>query len=50
MMVRIAKEKAMPFEPLIPNAKTIAAMRESRRGSKRYPNMKALLKALNEDD
>jgi DNA-damage-inducible protein J len=50
MMVRIAKEKALPFEPLIPNAKTIAAMRESRRGRKRYPDMKALLKDLNAGD
>ncbi len=32
MMVRIAKEKALPFEPLIPNAETIAAMKEARRG------------------
>ena len=28
MMVRIAREKALPFEPLIPNAKTIAAIKE----------------------
>ena len=32
MMMRIAKEKALPFEPLIPNAKTIAAMKAARRG------------------
>jgi DNA-damage-inducible protein J len=30
MMVRIAKEKALPFEPLIPNAKTIASIKEAR--------------------
>lgn len=30
MMVRIAKEKSLPFEPLVPNAKTIAAIREAR--------------------
>jgi DNA-damage-inducible protein J len=28
MMVRIAREKAMPFEPLVPNKETIAAMKE----------------------
>ncbi|MGO8693473.1 MAG: type II toxin-antitoxin system RelB/DinJ family antitoxin, partial [Rectinemataceae bacterium] len=30
MMIRIAREKALPFEPLIPNAETIAAMKEAR--------------------
>ena len=32
MMVRIATEKRLPFEPLVPNAKTIEAMRAARRG------------------
>lgn len=32
MMMRIAKEKALPFEPLIPNDETIAAMKAARRG------------------
>ncbi len=32
MLTRIAKEKALPFEPLVPNAETIAAMKEARRG------------------
>ena len=32
MMMRIATEKALPFEPLIPNAKTIEAMKAARRG------------------
>jgi DNA-damage-inducible protein J len=32
MLTRIAREKALPFEPLVPNAKTIAAMQEARRG------------------
>jgi DNA-damage-inducible protein J len=51
MMVRIAKDKALPFEPLVPNKKTIAAMKDARRGRlKGYPNAKALLKSLNADD
>jgi DNA-damage-inducible protein J len=51
MMVRIAKDKALPFEPLVPNSETIEAMKEARRGGlKRYPNAKALLKSLNADD
>jgi DNA-damage-inducible protein J len=32
MMVRIAREKRLPFEPLVPNAETIAAMEAARRG------------------
>ena len=32
MMVKIAKEKALPFEPLVPNAETIEAMKAARRG------------------
>ncbi len=32
LMIRVAQDKAMPFEPLIPNAETIAAMEESMRG------------------
>jgi DNA-damage-inducible protein J len=51
MMVRIAKDKALPFEPLVPDAETIEAMREARRGGlPRYPNVDAMLKALNEGD
>lgn len=33
MLTRVAREKALPFEPLIPNVETIAAMMESRRGN-----------------
>jgi len=51
LMVRIAKDKALPFEPLVPNAETIEAMKEARRGGlKRYHTAKALLKSLNVDD
>ena len=32
MMVRIAREKALPFEPLVPNDETIEAMKAARRG------------------
>ena len=31
MMVRIATDKALPFEPLVPNEETIEAMRSARR-------------------
>lgn len=32
LLVRVAKEKALPFEPLTPNAETIEAMKAARRG------------------
>ncbi len=32
MMVRIAQEKALPFDPLVPTDETIEAMRAARRG------------------
>ncbi len=32
MMVRIAAEKRLPFEPLVPNSETVAAMEAARRG------------------
>ena len=51
MMVRIANEKALPFEPLIPNAETIEAMKAARRG--KLTNVGPtdhLLESLNADD
>jgi DNA-damage-inducible protein J len=32
LLVRVAAEKALPFEPLNPNAKTVAAMKAARQG------------------
>jgi DNA-damage-inducible protein J len=32
MLTRVAQDKALPFEPLIPNKKTLAAMKEARAG------------------
>ena len=51
MLTRIAKEKALPFEPLVPNAETIKAMKEARSGKlKSFDSMDALLEDLNEED
>jgi DNA-damage-inducible protein J len=51
MMTRIAAEKALPFEPLVPNAETIEAMREARRGGlPRFQSVEALLADLNAGD
>ncbi len=51
LLIRVANEEALPFEPLIPNAITIAAMREAREG--KLPSVKsveALMDALHADD
>jgi DNA-damage-inducible protein J len=32
LLVRVAAEKTLPFEPLNPNAETVAAMKAARRG------------------
>jgi DNA-damage-inducible protein J len=51
MMVRIAKDKALPFEPLVPNAETIEAMKAARRGEVvKVGDPGKLLTSLNEDD
>ncbi|HEU5366660.1 MAG TPA: type II toxin-antitoxin system RelB/DinJ family antitoxin [Hanamia sp.] len=50
MLIRIAKEKALPFEPLIPNAETIKAMKAARRGKVvTVGSVKDLLADLNDD-
>ena len=51
MMMRIAKEKALPFEPLIPNDETIEAMRAAQRGEFAWSgSADKLLAGLNADD
>jgi DNA-damage-inducible protein J len=32
LLIRIAREKALPFEPLVPNKETIEAIKAARRG------------------
>ena len=32
MLTRVAREGALPFEPLVPDATTVAAMKEAREG------------------
>jgi len=51
MLVRVAAEKALPFDPLIPNETTLAAMREARAGG--LPSVGSvgeLMDALNAED
>ena len=51
MLTRVAHEKALPFEPLVPNATTLAAMKEARRGGLRsFANVEDLMADLNADD
>jgi DNA-damage-inducible protein J len=51
LMVRVAKEKALPFEPLNPNAATIKAMKEARRGKlKGFKGVDGLMAELNAKD
>jgi DNA-damage-inducible protein J len=51
LLVRVAHEKTLPFEPLVPNPKTIAAMRAARRRKvKRVGRVKDLLADLNAED
>ena len=51
LMVRVAKEKALPFEPLTPNAKTIRAMKEVRKGKlASFKSVEALMADLNAKD
>ncbi len=50
MLTRVAREKALPFEPLIPNAKTIAAMKEARKGDLEIVTPAQLQAVLDEDD
>jgi DNA-damage-inducible protein J len=51
LLTRIAREKALPFEPLVPNDATIEAMKEARRGgSKSFAGVEDLMTDLNADD
>jgi DNA-damage-inducible protein J len=51
LLTRIAREKALPFEPLVPNEETIAAMREAREGKlERFESIEALMADLHADD
>lgn len=51
LLTRVAKEKSLPFEPLVPNQKTIDAMKEVRRGKLRsFNSIQSLMDDLNEKD
>jgi DNA-damage-inducible protein J len=48
MLTRVAREKALPFEPLIPNEETLQAIKEARAGiTKSFDNIDDLMADLN---
>lgn len=51
LLTKIAREHALPFDPLIPNETTIAAIKEARGGNLSHANtINELKKALYADD
>ena len=51
MLTRVAREQALPFEPLVPNAATIKAMKDARSGkTKKHATLESLMADLNADD
>ena len=51
LLTRVAREKALPFEPLVPNETTVAAMKEAREGKgRRFASVDELMTDLNADD
>lgn len=50
MLTRVAKEKSLPFDPLISNAETIAAMQEARRGDLETVTLSELHAVFDADD
>ncbi|CAG0910216.1 unnamed protein product [Cyprideis torosa] len=50
MMMRIANDKALPFEPLVPNQTTIEAMKAARRGDTETTSLKEIESILHEGD
>jgi DNA-damage-inducible protein J len=51
LLTRVAREHALPFDPLIPNAETVEAMKEARRGKvESFDSVDSLMADLNADD
>ncbi|WCE94232.1 type II toxin-antitoxin system RelB/DinJ family antitoxin [Acidithiobacillus ferriphilus] len=50
MLTRVAREKLLPFDPLVPNEKTIEAMKEARQGHLETVTLQDLQAVLDADD
>lgn len=51
LLTRVAQEKRLPFEPLVPNDETVAAMRKARQGDlPSFSSVEDLMADLNAND
>lgn len=51
MLTRVARERALPFEPWTPNPETIQAMRDARQGKTvKHQSLENLMADLHADD
>lgn len=51
LLTRVARDRALPFAPLVPNAETIEAMKEARAGKlEKFQTPEELLSDLRADD
>jgi DNA-damage-inducible protein J len=51
LLTRVARERALPFEPLVPNAETIAAIEAARRGEgMTFTSIEELMADLHAED
>lgn len=50
LLTKVAREHALPFDPFIPNEKTIEAMKEARKGNLETVTLDQLQSVLYADD
>ena len=51
LLTRVARERQLPFSPLVPNDETIAAMKEARTGNlPKFDDVQSLIDDLHADD
>jgi DNA-damage-inducible protein J len=51
MLTRVAREHALPFEPMVPNDVTVQAMRDARQGKTvKHNTLDALMAELHAED
>ncbi len=51
MMIRVAQERSLPFDLLIPNEETVAAIKSAKAGqAKSFANLQELMGNLHADD
>ena len=51
LLTRVAREKALPFAPLVPNDETVAAIKEARAGGlPRFEDVNGLFDDLHAED